>query len=566
MSRRILVIQLFFCLWIVLIIGRLGYWQIVQADQLQIQAYAEHTSSLVISAPRGQILAGDGFPLVTNQDNYLFYVNPKELVSHPDLQPLIDIVDTLPGSDSARRVLSAVPSSSLSWLAVSRVVSLAVKTQIDRLKLPGLGFELQPIRAYPEGTPSAYLTGFVGKDSADRPLGYFGLEGYYDRQLSGIDGQLIEEKDAFGLPIVIGNQIRIPSSSGRTLVTSIDRTIEYIAFQKLSDGLAKFQAGSGTVTIMDSLTGHILAMVSLPGYDPADFSKYDPALYKNPIISDSYEPGSTFKTIIMASALDAGVVDPVTTRCPICDRPVTVDNYTILSGDGHYYPQSNLFDIIKHSDNIGMVFVSRQLGNRRLLDYIKRFGFGQPTGIDLQEESSPSLRPDREWHAIDYATLSFGQGIAVTPLQMVTAVNALATGGNLISPGIVTQIVSSKSAQRQPPAHSVRVVSLAAAAKVTEMMVNGVKTGAVSPFRPRGYMVAGKTGTAQVPIEGHYDKDKTIASFIGFAPADRPKFTMLVTIREPKSSPWGSTTAAPVWFDIARELFRYFHIPPQPGL
>jgi len=249
--------------------------------------------------------------------------------------------------------------------------------------------------------------------------------------------------------------------------------------------------------------------------------------------------------------------------CGTCSGPVTIFDQTVRSWNDKYYPGSTMSEVILHSDNVGMVFVSRQLGKKKMLQSISKFGFGEKTGIDLQEEDSPTLRPEDEWRDIDIATAAFGQGIAVTRIQMLTAVNALANLGKLIPPKVVTGISQGREIKNQPPVRRRQVISPQAAAAVTTMMINGVEKGEVRYYKPQGFLIAGKTGTAQVPIQGHYDKDKTVSSFIGFAPADAPKFTMLVTLRDPQTSPWGSTTAAPLWFDIARELFRYYRIPPR---
>jgi cell division protein FtsI/penicillin-binding protein 2 len=220
-------------------------------------------------------------------------------------------------------------------------------------------------------------------------------------------------------------------------------------------------------------------------------------------------------------------------------------------------------DVILHSDNVGMIFVGRKLGKSRILSYVRKFGFGKLSGIDLQEEDTPEIREDDRWQDVDWATLAFGQGIAVTRLQMLAAVNAIASGGNLYSPRLVTGIETAGVVKKVPAPPPVRVISQKAAATMTAMMINGVNNGEVRYYKVPGYMVAGKTGTAQVPIAGHYDEEKLIASFVGFAPAENPRFTMLVTLREPQTSPWGSTTAAPLWFGIAEGIFRYLHLPPK---
>ncbi|KKU64924.1 MAG: Peptidoglycan glycosyltransferase [Candidatus Amesbacteria bacterium GW2011_GWA1_47_16] len=560
MKGRISLLKVVFLFWTVVLLSRLFYLQVFRSSVIKRQAADQYSRSTVIPAARGEIRASDGFPLVTNLENYLLFINPREFSA--DKSVVSDLADILPASDSARRNLEEAISGEYAWKAVSRSVPADAAEKIRKLNLAGIGLELDPSRLYPEGSPSGYLTGFVGKDEQGYPKGYFGLEGYYDRLLSGKPGKLVQEIDAFGHPILIADRNRIPPQNGQSLITSIDRTVLYIAYTKLQEGLEKYQAASGTVSIMESETGKILAMASLPGYDPAKFSNYPSETYTNPIVSEGFEPGSTFKVVIMASALDAGVVKPDTV-CGTCSGPVTIFDQTVRSWNDKYYPGSTMSEVILHSDNVGMVFVSRQLGKKKMLQSISKFGFGEKTGIDLQEEDSPTLRPEDEWRDIDIATAAFGQGIAVTRIQMLTAVNALANLGKLIPPKVVTGISQGREIKNQPPVRRRQVISPQAAAAVTTMMINGVEKGEVRYYKPQGFLIAGKTGTAQVPIQGHYDKDKTVSSFIGFAPADAPKFTMLVTLRDPQTSPWGSTTAAPLWFDIARELFRYYRIPPR---
>lgn len=546
MKWRLSVIQAVFVLFSLIIALRLGYWQVVKAADLAAEAAWQRQSYLEIPSPRGDILSSDGFPLVANQEAYLLYINPRQFAFSEKLSQL------LPASASAR--LSNIPPN-LGWYLIARHISASVRDQIQSLQLAGVGFEPDPLRLYPEASTSAHLLGFVGQDSAGHPQGYFGLEGYYNRQLDGTPGKLVQEKDALNRPILIGTQNYLPPQPGSTLVTSIDRALQFIAYQKLAQALTRYGAVSGTVSIMEPATGRIFAMVSLPGYDPSRYSQFAQELYKNPIISDSFEPGSTFKTVVMAAALDAQAIKPDTV-CDICTGPIAVSDYVIKTWNDKYYPQSTMTEVIQHSDNVGMVFVSRRLGKSKLISYLKKFGFSQLTGTDLQEESSPQLRPESSWVDIDLATASFGQGIAVTPLQMLRAVSAIANRGQMPTPQVVDQIITESSRKNLSPRTPVQVISQAAAAQMTLMMINAVDKGEAKWAKPKGFRIAGKTGTAQIPVSGHYNADKTIASFVGFAPADNPKFAMLVTLREPSTSPWGSETAAPLWFDIAKEALR----------
>ena len=264
----------------------------------------------------------------------------------------------------------------------------------------------------------------------------------------------------------------------------------------------------------------------------------------------------------MAAALDAGVVKP-DTECDICSAPVTVNNYTIETWNSQYHPNSTMTSVIVNSDNVGMVFTGQKLGHDKFYDYLDKFGIGHPTGVDLQGEVNISLRKKGTWSDIDIATTTFGQGIAVTPIQILRAIGVIANGGKMIKPEVVRQIKSGTWSSDIKPQVGQQVISKTAASEITDMMVHAVTDGEAKWAAPKGFSIAGKTGTAQIPVAGHYDPTKTIASFVGFAPAKNPKFVMLVTLTTPQSSEWGAETAAPLWFHIAEDLFPYFGI--QPG-
>jgi cell division protein FtsI/penicillin-binding protein 2 len=262
--------------------------------------------------------------------------------------------------------------------------------------------------------------------------------------------------------------------------------------------------------------------------------------------------------VVMALAWDEGKVDGEAI-CP-CSGPVEIGKYTIRTWNNEYHPESSVSDIIIHSDNVGMVWVAERLGTKKLVEGLEKFGFGEKTGVDLQDESAPSLRPEDKWGEVDRAVAAFGQGIAVTPLQMARAVAAIASGGELVTPRVVREIDFEGKRAEVIDGKKTRVISKKTAEAIKEMMVKAVDEGEAKWAKPEGYRIAGKTGTAQIPVAGHYDEEKTIASFVGFAPADDPKFVMLVTLQEPESSPWGSETAAPLWFEIAKEMLVYWGI------
>jgi len=555
---RIWTIAAFIVLFYTVIIVRLFYWQIVRGTTLRLEAQMQHSIQFRLPSWRGFIFDAHGEPLVSNQDSYLLYANPQKI---ENIGLFSQVVSTILATDQAS-ISGKLYDQSKVWVLLGRKVDTGIIDKLKLLDLPGLGFEKEPKRLYPEGSMAAQLLGFIGSDQNGLDTGYFGIEGFYDRDLRGKDGMLGRNKDVRGDPILIGQEDRVDAEDGRNLVLWVDKTIQYIAETGLEAGIKKYGATSGAVLIMDPATGGILASASYPSYDPGDWSAYDSSLYKNPNVASSYEPGSTFKVLVMAAGINEGLLTPDT----IVDEsgPIRIGEYLIRTWDNTYHGKINMTTVLERSSNVGMVFIERLLGKDKLLSYIKNYGFGETTGIDIQEESSPALRDDNDWKEIDLATASFGQGIAVTPIQMIRAVSTIANGGYIMEPHIVKEIRDKDGNVKVIKPKRIRqVISPQAARIVTEMMVNAVDKGEAKWAKPKGYRIAGKTGTAQIPVAGHYDDKKTIASFVGFAPADNPRFVMLVTLREPSSSQWGSETAAPLFFSISKEIFGYLGLPPQ---
>jgi cell division protein FtsI/penicillin-binding protein 2 len=553
---RIWSLFIFFSIFFAAITTRLFYWQIIKGDELRVEAAAQYNLSLTIPAIRGRIAAVDGSPIAMNTAASLVYAEPKN-ISDPNI--FVKLVSPVLHQDEASiSAMLTIPGRV--WVPLAHKVDADVTDNLTKLHIKGLGFEPDPKRYYPEASMGAHLLGFVGSDQNGLDKGYFGLEGFYDRLLRGRDGSIELQKDVQGSAILVGDAKRIEAEDGRSLNLYVDRTIQMLAERRLYDGIAKYGAKAGTVTIMDPKTGGILAMAGYPGYDPRSFGEYDRNLYSNPVVSSSYEPGSTFKVLVMSGAIQEKAVKADTKMDE--NGPVAVGDYTIRTWNDQYHGPITMTEVIEHSSNVGMVYVERKMGKSAFLNTLHAFGIGQTTGIDLEEESSPDLRADGDWKDIDLATASFGQGIAVTPIQMVRAVAAIANGGMLMEPHVVREIVEADGKKVEIEPKKVRqVVSPATASVMTEMMITAVDKGEAQWAKPAGYRIAGKTGTAQIPVAGHYDPKKTIASFVGFAPADDPKFVMLVTLTEPTSSPWGSETAAPLFFNIARDIFTYYSIP-----
>ncbi|HSW96935.1 MAG TPA: penicillin-binding protein 2, partial [Candidatus Saccharimonadales bacterium] len=321
-------------------------------------------------------------------------------------------------------------------------------------------------------------------------------------------------------------------------------------------------AESGMAAIMDPKTGGIIAMSSFPSFDPRSYQDYNESLYINPFITSTYEPGSTFKPLVMAAALNEKLVKP-DTPCPICDKPVSVGGYDIHTWNDKYTANINMNNIIVESDNTGMVYVAQLLGLDRMLSYLNKWGIGEPTNIDLQGEFAPEVKPKDQWYPTTLATAGFGQGIIVTPIELLDAFASIANDGKRMEPHVVSQIVKSDGeAVTLPPKELDQPFTAETSKVMTEILVNTVNDGEAKYLRLPGYRVAGKTGTASIAKDGHYDPNKTIASFIGFAPADDPKFVMLVVLNKPSSSIYGSETAAPIWFSLAKDMLSYYEIAP----
>jgi stage V sporulation protein D (sporulation-specific penicillin-binding protein) len=568
MRTRIKIIALFILLLFTSVIVRLFYWQIIKGSELSARARSQYSDGYVVAANRGDILSNDGSWLAASTTSWLLHASIRHIDEHPydiaeKLAPvLVSEKDEEAFQTEKERLLGLLTRQGAVWVPLKQNLSTKQKEQVENLKIRGLGFDQQETRIYPESSSAAHLLGFVGKNEDGEDIGYFGLEGFYNLTLTGRRGVRTRDADARGIPLFLGSTREVPAISGVDLITHIDKRIQLTLENKLKKGIERYGAISGTVIVMEPKGGAILAMGSFPSYDPANYRHFSDLLFSNPAVSSSFEPGSVFKVIVMAAALDAGVLTPATV-CDICNGPYKVDRFSIGTWDGNYHPNSTMTEVIKNSDNVGMVFVSRKLGHERMYDYLDKFGFGKNTGIDLQGEFSPSLRSKNTWNIVDLATASFGQGVAVTPIQLTKSVAIIANGGMDVAPQVVARIKGEGWSEEVKPQKGSRVISGKAASQITAMMAEAARSGEAKWTHLKGYKIAGKTGTAQIPIAGHYDKEKTIASFIGFAPYDNPKFVMLVTLREPKTSPWASETAAPLWYEIAEDIFKVFGIRPD---
>ena len=533
---------------------------IVKLFQLQVlnptstnTAYLKTTRIL---SERGKIFDRNSQPLAVNKASFLLYLEPKKIT---DTKEFVKKIDNILQIGEAS--LTAKVDRAKNWVAVRSGIDNDQKQKLLDLGLKGLGFEDQFQRYYPESSLAAHLLGFVGKNTQGDDIGYFGIEGFYNQDLVGLPGILKSDRDILDRPILLGTQQRLDSENGRDLYLTIDKSVQETIKRKLQIGLERYKAKEGCILLANPQSLEILALSCLPDFDIDRYFLFSEEFFINPAISNLYEPGSTFKPFIMAAALEEKSVQADDFYNE--KGPVEITGYTIKTWNDKYEGKISMTRIIEKSSNVGMVFVGQQLGQKKMYSYLKKYGFGETTGIDLQGEATGNLKPLNTWYPIDYATVSFGQGIAITPIQMIRAFAALINGGKLLRPFVVQKIAAEGKERKIEPRIERRVISARTSELIKKMLLSAVENGEVRWAKPEGYKIAGKTGTAQIPIKGHYDPTKTVASFIGFAPVSDPKFLGLVILREPQSSPWGSETAAPLFFEIAKELLVYYNIAPE---
>lgn len=541
-----------FCFCFLAIIVRLFFIQIVFSSSYS----ADYTTTKKISPNRGKILDSNYEPIAINQTKYLLYVEPKKMKSK---YKLIEKIDEFLHIGEA--TLEARIKEDKDWVAVTGNLSKETKKKLELLLLPEIGFQEETHRFYPEASLAAHLIGFMGKDKDGGSIGYFGVEGYYDKDLAGLPGVLKSERDLFNRPIFAGAQEKVDAADGRDFVLTIDKSVQHIVKEHLRKGIENFKAKSGCVIAVNPKTMAIIALTCLPDFDPEVYYNFSEDVFSNWSISSAYEPGSTFKPLIMAAAIEEKVLKPNDLFNE--SGSVEIGGYTVRNWNDKYEGKISVTRILEKSSNVGMVYVGSKLGKEKVHEYIQKYGFGDYTNIDLQGEVPGQVKPLDQWYPIDSATTSFGQGISVTAMQLVRGFAAVINGGYLMRPYIVKEVVEDGYKKVREPQIQRRVLSERTSEIMRKMLVNTVAHAEAKWDIPEGFTFGGKTGTAQIALEGKYDASKTIASFIGFAPADDPQFLVLTVIQEPGSSSWGSETAAPLFFDIAKELLIYYNIPSE---
>lgn len=554
--RRLRAIFAVFAVATLLLTLRVGYWQTIGRATLVEGATGQVRSDLVLAAQRGVIRDRNGALLATTVDLKSLYAIPKRIGEEPARQVAAAKLAPLLGttSDAVLKLLD----SGADWLYVRRRLPEETAQAIAALKIPGLGFETEPKRLYPNDTMAANLLGFVNDDG----VGQYGIEGAYDKALRGIDGRLVVERDPQDRELALGLRTAQPPVNGADLVLTIDLVVQTAAERALRNAIESEHAAGGCIVVMDPKDGAILALASAPSYDPANVAKADPESLRDRCTSWQYEPGSTMKAVTIAGAIDQHVVTPDTTYE---DKGCTViGGRRLCNALGKSYGTSTVTQILEHSANAGAVFVAQKLGAEQLSAYLAAFGFGAATGIDLAGEAKGEVRPLAEWYPVDLGTIAFGQGIAATPLQLAAAYAAIANGGTLYRPYVVAARRDADGEHRTAPVAVRHPITPETAATLRAMLTSTVDKGIANAASLPHYSVAGKTGTAQIPSDdGRYVDGQYISSFAGFAPASDPRFVTVIVIERPRSELYGTVTAMAAFRDLASDALRNARVQPD---
>lgn len=586
-----------------IIVARLFSLQVLNHGRFNTLAAQQHLFRRDVIAERGKIFSSDGMPLATTQDAYLLFVVPPELT---DKEKVIDLfVDRLPfkfkkcilsiqpekqddecelkdeeweeARDKKKDELTQfINQEGRLWVPIIRGLPVSLRDSLDDMDIPGVYFQHEKIRAYPEDTLASHVLGFVGSDEFGRPTGYFGLEGFYNGELSGTHGFVQLEVDASGKPIPLGEYSPIEPEPGMDLVLTLKRELQFMLDSTLKEGVEKYQADFGTYILLDPKTGAIWAMGNYPTFDPGEWVDYlgdetdvsKVNVFRNYAITDNYEPGSVMKSFTMSVGVETNTVTESTTFGDY--GPLEVQGHTIKTWNNKYQNKDiTIGEILQLSNNPRAAEVGLRIGFDTFTNYLEKFGIGGLTGIDLQGEEAGVVKESDTWREIDLATASFGQGISLTPMQLALVMATIANDGVMMQPYVVQEIRNSQTEETiftQPRAKSAPL-SAGTAQAIRNLLQRVVDEGEFRWFVQNEGMdkfpLGGKTGTAQIPIPGGYDPNKTNVTFVGFSPVDDPQFVLLVRLNRTRTSTFSAETAVPLWLRMAKDLVTYFAIPPK---
>jgi len=545
------------------VIVRLFFLQILERKMYEAQAFGQQVDFTKIVGPRGQIFcensqetkgnvgSGEVKSFAINKDSWTLAVDPKNIKDKASFAEKLSPYITLTKDE----ILAQINTQS-SYVVLKKEIPSQEADKIRALNIKGLSWENNPERFYPQGVMASQVLGFLGGSAT----GQYGVEGFYEDILKGKTGI---EQEQTGLDSIFSNNTQ-ESLNGSDIYLTIDYNIQFQAETLLKQEKIKNDIDSGQIIVIKPDTGRILALANYPNFNPNQFSQESNLrIFQNSIVQKLFEPGSIMKPFTMAAAINEGKITPETTY--VDTGVVTFGSQSIHNFGMEKYGKKTMTQVLESSINTGVVFAEQQIPHKTFFDYIEKFGFTQKTKVDLQGEVSSRNELLKNGPDVEFATASFGQGIELTPIQIVKGFCALANGGRLVKPYIVERIVSSSGEIYTKPEISSQIISQQTASKVTTMLISVVDNGFGSVSKIPGYYIAGKTGTAQIPLEngrGYMPDNNTIQSFVGFGPALNPQFLILVKLDNPKV-PKSSLSAVPVFKQLANYIINYWQIPPD---
>lgn len=550
-NRRIRLLVALFAVLFAAALVRSAWLQAVEGPSLEGLASRQQRETVIRPSHRGTIYDRLGVQLAIGEQATTVYANPTHIANPRAVAPIIAAdLDLDPG-----QVLEAISDRSQGFVYVARKVDTDKAKVLERRDIAGLGFYPEERRIYPQRRVASSVVGFAGIDND----GLAGLELAFNKELTGRAGEETVVHDAQGrvIDVVTLRQVR----DGRDLVLTIDNRLQARVEQALRRVRAAWGAKGATAIVLDPRSGAVLALAQEPGFDANEYSSAyasSPDSVRNKAVTDTYEPGSTFKVVTVAGAIEEGLVEPSSSftlpyELQIADR-------VIHDAEERGTETMTVSEILARSSNVGAVKLALLLERRRLAKWIKRFGFGHPTGIGFPGESRGIVLKPSDWTGSTIGNVPIGHGIAVTPIQMAAAYGVIANGGEWVEPRLVSRIGDDDA----PEPRRRRVLSVETARLVRTMMQGVVSDGTGVEAQVPGYTVAGKTGTAAKPEPtGGYSETRYVASFVGFVPARAPRLVILVTVDEPQGEIWGGTVAAPAFREIAQFALEYFEVPPD---
>ena len=551
---RVLVLYLFLGVWSLTLVGRLVYLQLFKSEEYRLKAEQQQIAYIELSPKRGDILDRHLDALAISVTIDSVFVHPREV-----LEPLQTARVLAPFLEKHEQELYQVFISDRPFVYLARKIPPRQAQQIRRLNLPGVYFQEETGRIYPGRELAAHVLGFTGLDNE----GLAGLEYLYNDSIKGKNTRVHLSVDAKRHSYA--SDARWEQSSGNTLVLNIDRPIQYFTQQVLEEAVRSSQAVSGSVIIMDPRTGEILAMVSYPYFNPNLYADFGPEVRRNSAILDIYEPGSTFKLVVFSAVLNEGLADP--------SEFIDCQMETFSIAGKQYREASRGFgllsfnEVLAKSSNIGTIKLGLRLGEEKLYQYIRQFGFGEKTGIDLPGEQVGLLRPPSQWSKISIGALSIGQEVGVTPLQVLRTISTIANGGYLVTPRVVRRVLTpTGEVFYEPQPAKKRIIRLETTLQMEKALSLAVTEGTGFDAQLEGYSSAGKTGTAQKFIDGKYSDTQYIASYVGFAPLHDPVVAAIVVINEPQGEYYGGHLAAPAFKQIVEHSLIHLRVPQDQPL